>query len=235
MDEGGTQLLGVMLTPQPTVNLRRRNRVEEGMIGPHEVHWYRPEIAEPGAEEKRVTVIELGKDRYAQIWVDANFKEGQLGKIRIGQAVKVMADVYGDEVEYRGTVAGLAAGTGAAFALLPAQNATGNWIKVVQRVPVRIELDAKQLAAHPLRIGLSMDVTVDVRQRGGAALAADAAPTRVARTQVYGDHDDGAAHEIERIIAANRGSASAAAALPSGPQLAAAVRPNGSKPDPKAP
>lgn len=77
VDEGGKQLLGVMLTAEPTVNLRRRNRVEEGVIAGQEVHWYRPEIAEPGAEEKRVTVVELGKKRYAQIWVDAN-DPGQL-------------------------------------------------------------------------------------------------------------------------------------------------------------
>ncbi len=87
VDEGGTQLLGVMLTPQPTVNLRRRNRVEEGIIGPHEVHWYRPEIAEPGAEEKRVTVIELGKDRYAQIWVDANDPDQLRRALAVAQAL----------------------------------------------------------------------------------------------------------------------------------------------------
>ena len=81
-----------------------------------------------------------------QVWVDANFKEVQLRKIRLGQPVRLTADVYGKKVEYKGTVAGLGAGTGAAFALLPAQNATGNWIKVVQRVPVRVMLDAEQLA-----------------------------------------------------------------------------------------
>ncbi len=146
-----------------------------------------------------------------QIWVDANFKEGQLGKIRIGQHAKVTADVYGSKIEYVGTVAGLGAGTGSAFALLPAQNATGNWIKVVQRVPVRIELDPRQLAAHPLRIGLSMDVTVDVAEQGGTALAT-AAPTPVSRTQVYADQDDGATREIERIVAANSGRAASTAA-----------------------
>ena len=106
-----------------------------------------------------------------QLWVDANFKEVQLRSIRIGQPAKLLADVYGKKVEYQGTVSGLGAGTGAAFSLLPAQNATGNWIKVVQRVPVRISLDPKQIADHPLRVGLSMDVEVDVSQQDGKALA----------------------------------------------------------------
>ena len=99
-----------------------------------------------------------------QVWVDANFKEVQLRNIRIGQPVTLTADLYGGKVEYHGTVAGFGAGTGAAFALLPAQNATGNWIKVVQRVPVRIALDPGELAAHPLRVGLSMKVQVETRQ-----------------------------------------------------------------------
>ncbi len=105
------------------------------------------------------------------MWVDANFKEGQLRNIRIGQPVTLEADVYGNKVEYHGTVDGLGAGTGAAFALLPAQNATGNWIKVVQRVPVRVALDPAQLAEHPLRVGLSMEAQVDVSDRTGKTLA----------------------------------------------------------------
>lgn len=101
-----------------------------------------------------------------QIWVEANFKENQLRDMRIGQPVTLAADLYGGAVVYHGTVAGLDAGTGSAFALLPAQNATGNWIKVVQRVPVRIALDPQELAQHPLRIGLSMAVEVDVGKEG---------------------------------------------------------------------
>lgn len=97
------------------------------------------------------------------VWVDANFKESQLRGLRIGQPARLTADVYGDEVVYPGHVIGLAAGTGSAFALLPAQNATGNWIKVVQRVPVRIALDERELQAHPLRSGLSMQATIDTR------------------------------------------------------------------------
>ena len=93
-----------------------------------------------------------------QVWVDANFKEVQLRKMRIGQPVTLTADAYGSAVEYHGTVTGMGVGTGSAFALLPAQNATGNWIKVVQRLPVRIALDPKELAEHPLRVGLSMEV-----------------------------------------------------------------------------
>jgi membrane fusion protein, multidrug efflux system len=106
-----------------------------------------------------------------QVWVEANFKEVQLRQMRIGQPVKLSADIYGEKVEYTGHVQGLGAGTGAAFALLPAQNATGNWIKVVQRVPVRVELDAKPLVAHPLRVGLSMVATVDVADQAGAPVA----------------------------------------------------------------
>ena len=97
-----------------------------------------------------------------RLYVDANFKEGQLKRVRPGQPATLTSDLYGGDVVYHGRVAGLAGGTGAAFALMPAQNATGNWTKVVQRLPVRIELDPKELAAHPLRVGLSMDAEVDV-------------------------------------------------------------------------
>jgi membrane fusion protein (multidrug efflux system) len=106
-----------------------------------------------------------------RLWIDANFKEVQLRRMRIGQPVRVVSDLYGGHVEYRGRVEGLGMGTGAAFALLPAQNATGNWVKVVQRVPVRIALDPQELRAHPLRIGLSTKVTVDVRDQSGPVLA----------------------------------------------------------------
>ncbi len=108
------------------------------------------------------------------LWVDANFKETQLAHMRIGQPATVVSDIYGDEVEYTGKVVGLDMGTGSAFSLLPAQNATGNWIKVVQRLPVRIELDAKQLEQHPLRIGLSTLVTVNTSNRDGSVLASQA-------------------------------------------------------------
>ena len=106
-----------------------------------------------------------------QVWVEANFKETQLGKMRIGQPVEVHSDLYGGDVAYNGKVAALGLGTGSAFSLLPAQNASGNWIKIVQRVPVRIELDPKQLHEHPLRLGLSMSVDVAIRDQSGSSLA----------------------------------------------------------------
>ena len=96
------------------------------------------------------------------LWVDANFKEGQLRKVKRGQPVTLTSDLYGSDVEYRGTVVGFSGGTGSAFAVVPAQNATGNWIKVVQRLPVRIRLDPRQLTEHPLRVGLSMTADIDV-------------------------------------------------------------------------
>ncbi|AWS49753.1 MULTISPECIES: multidrug efflux MFS transporter periplasmic adaptor subunit EmrA [Providencia] len=105
------------------------------------------------------------------VWVDANFKETQLEKVRIGQPVTINSDFYGADIVYNGTVVGLDMGTGSAFSLLPAQNATGNWIKVVQRLPVRVELDPEQVAKHPLRIGLSMNVTIDIKDQNGPVLA----------------------------------------------------------------
>ncbi|KFL47478.1 multidrug resistance protein A [Sphingobium sp. ba1] len=98
----------------------------------------------------------------AQVYVDANFKERQLGKVKVGMPAKVTADIYGGDVVYHGKVVGFSGGTGASLSLIPAQNATGNWIKVVQRLPVRIALDPKELAAHPLRVGLSTEVEIDL-------------------------------------------------------------------------
>lgn len=105
------------------------------------------------------------------VWVDANFKETQLENVRIGQPVTINSDFYGSNVSYKGTVMGLDMGTGSAFSLLPAQNATGNWIKVVQRLPVRVELDPEQVAKYPLRIGLSMNVTIDIKDQNGPVLS----------------------------------------------------------------
>jgi len=142
-----------------------------------------------------------------QLWVEANFKETQLGKMRIGQPVQVHADLYGDEVTYAGTVDSLGMGTGSAFSLLPAQNASGNWIKIVQRLPVKITLDPGQLREHPLRIGLSMDVNVNLKDQNGPVLAparqdrADARPlmTTAAYAQQLADAD----RLIASIIAQN--------------------------------
>ena len=146
----------------------------------------------------------------SQVWVDANFKEVQLRNIRIGQPVHMTADVYGSKVEYKGHVAGLGVGTGAAFALLPAQNATGNWIKVVQRVPVRVALDADQLGRNPLRVGLSMDVTVDVTQKDGKSLADAPREAPLTATAVYASDESGADVQVRRVIAANVGRGAAA-------------------------
>ena len=144
-----------------------------------------------------------------QLWVDANFKEAQLGGLRIGQPVTLSSDVYGRRVRFRGTVGGLGAGTGAAFALLPAQNATGNWIKIVQRVPVRILLDPTDLAAHPLRVGLSMEVSVDVSDRRGRTLAEAPRNQPLAQTQVFDVLAGAADAEVARLIATSGGTAAA--------------------------
>lgn len=134
------------------------------------------------------------------LWVDANFKEVQLGHLRIGQPATVVSDLYGDDVTYHGKVSGIGIGTGAAFALLPAQNASGNWIKVIQRVPVRVDLDPKELAEHPLRIGLSTTVTVDTHDRSGQMLAINETPS-ADTTDVYVSDVSQAEAEVERIIA----------------------------------
>jgi membrane fusion protein (multidrug efflux system) len=147
-----------------------------------------------------MTVIPLD-----QVWVEANFKEGQLRAMRIGQPVTLSADLYGGAVTYHGRVAGLGAGTGGAFALLPAQNATGNWIKVVQRVPVRIALDARQLAEHPLRVGLSLTARVDVRDTSGPVLAGIAQAPPARQTAVFDVDERAADAEVRRIIEANGG------------------------------
>jgi membrane fusion protein (multidrug efflux system) len=145
----------------------------------------------------------------ADVWVDANFKESQLENIRIGQPASLTADIYGSKVVFHGTVAGFGAGTGAAFSLLPAQNATGNWIKIVQRLPVRIALDPKELAAHPLQVGLSMQVEVDAHDTAGKRLpeaTAAAPPAPVYKTEVFGSMGAASDKRVEAIIAANLGA-----------------------------
>ena len=144
-----------------------------------------------------------------QVWVEANFKEVQLRHLRLGQPVELTADLYGKKVTYRGQVAGLSAGTGSAFALLPAQNATGNWIKVVQRVPVRIALDAAQLAEHPLRVGLSMVATVDVTQQNGKALADGPRAQSVEQAALMDGLEKEADAQVLQVITAHSGPAPA--------------------------
>jgi membrane fusion protein (multidrug efflux system) len=138
-----------------------------------------------------------------QVWVDANFKEGQLAHLRTGQPVKLTADAYGSSVEYHGRVAGFGAGTGSSFALLPAQNATGNWIKVVQRVPVRIVIDPKEVEQHPLQIGLSMQVEVDTHQREGQRLQKAPRAHAGYETLAFSSVDELAEQRVAAIIAAN--------------------------------
>jgi len=149
----------------------------------------------------------------AEVWVDANFKETQLQHVRIGQPVTLTADLYGGAVTYHGSVIGLAPGTGSAFALLPPQNATGNWIKIVQRLPVRIRLDPRELAAHPLRVGLSMNVSIDTHDRSGPVLASAPSMELPMETKAY-EHALVDAARLEReIVQANLGQGSAAAVL----------------------
>jgi len=129
------------------------------------------------------------------VWVDANFKEGQLEDMRIGQPVSVTADIYGGSVKYHGRIVGLGAGSGSAFALLPPQNASGNWIKIVQRVPVRISLDPKELRDHPLRVGLSVNASVDISDTSGSSVA-----TTVAARTLRGDVGDDGGPEADALI-----------------------------------
>ncbi|AZD87217.1 efflux RND transporter periplasmic adaptor subunit [Pseudomonas chlororaphis] len=135
-----------------------------------------------------------------QLWIDANFKETQLRDMRIGQPVDIEADIYGSEVKYSGTIDSLGAGTGSAFALLPAQNATGNWIKIVQRVPVRIHVNAEELAKHPLRVGLSTVVNVDLHDQSGPVLAQQPPQKASFSTNVYDRQLSEADALIARLI-----------------------------------
>src|ERR1700722_9184013 len=138
-----------------------------------------------------------------QVWVDANFKEPQMAAMRLGQPVTLTADLYGNSVQYHGKVAGFGAGTGSAFSLLPAQNATGNWIKIVQRVPVRVALDPRELAAHPLQIGLTMKAEVNVHNDSGVRLPQLASNNVAYSTDVFHSTDESADARVQAIIAAN--------------------------------
>lgn len=132
-----------------------------------------------------------------RLWVEANFKEGQIRHMRVGQPVEIVSDIYGARVVYRGRLQGFSAGTGSAFSMLPSQNAAGNWIKVVQRVPVVISIEPADLAAHPLRVGLSMRASVDTHERGGHALDGEP-PTPAESTRVH----DGVVSEADAAAAA---------------------------------
>lgn len=144
-----------------------------------------------------MAVVPLGR-----VWVDANFRETQLKDLRIGQPATVVADTYGGDVVFHGRVVGVGAGSGNAFALLPPQNASGNWIKIVQRVPVRIALDTRELQRNPLRVGLSVKATVDTANTGGARLGQTAAPPYSGTVPPALDPQVEA--RIRQIVAANR-------------------------------
>ena len=173
------------------------NNARAGIVAPVTGYVARRSVqvgqrVQPGAALMAVVPAE-------QMWVDANFKETQLRHMRLGQEVELRSDLYGSDVTYKGRITNLGLGTGSAFSLLPAQNASGNWIKIVQRVPVRIAVDAKQLAEHPLRLGLSMKAEVNLHDQKGTVLPADAAKGMVYGTQVYAKqlHDaDALIHSI---------------------------------------
>jgi len=175
-------ILGTRLEDQPAVQQAaaevrnawlalQRTKIVSPMTG-----YVSRRAVQPGAQIGVTTPL-MAVVPASGLWVDANFKETQLAHMRIGQTATVVSDIYGDDVTYTGKVVGLDMGTGSAFSLLPAQNATGNWIKVVQRLPVRIELDANQLSQHPLRIGLSTLVKVDTSNSDGQMLASQARTT----------------------------------------------------------
>jgi len=138
----------------------------------------------------------------ASVWIDANFKEVQLARMRVGQPVTVKADIYGGGVTYHGHIEGLGAGSGSAFALLPPQNASGYWIKIVQRVPVRVALDPAELRDHPLRVGLSVAVDADVRDQSGALVTTKVGPG-ITRANTGEDSAPIADALIARILAQN--------------------------------
>ena len=152
------------------------------------------------AGEALMTVIPL-----QSLWVDANFKEVQLRNLRIGQKAEVRSDLYGGSFIFHGHIQGMSAGTGAAFSLLPPQNASGNWIKVVQRVPVRIQIDDSDLIKSPLRVGLSATVTADTTSRDGPVLAPEANEMPVGDTQVYTQDLDKANAEADAVVRRNLG------------------------------
>lgn len=176
-----------------------RTRIVSPMTG-----YVSRRAVQPGAQISPTTPL-MAVVPATDLWVDANFKETQLANMRIGQPVTVITDIYGDDVKYTGKVVGLDMGTGSAFSLLPAQNATGNWIKVVQRLPVRVELDARQLEQHPLRIGLSTLVTVDTANRDGQVLASQVRTTPVAESNAREINLAPVNKLIDDIVQANAG------------------------------
>ncbi len=219
---------GIAVDQHPSV-LRASARVREAYVA-----LKRVELQAPVAGYVARRNVQLGQRVPAgspllsvialdQVWVDANFKESQLKNLRLGQPVELSADVYGKNVKYHGTIEGLGAGTGAAFALLPAQNATGNWIKVVQRVPVRVRLDARELVDHPLRLGLSMEARVDVSKTDGRMLADAAAAPQEVQTAVFEQDNREADTRVQQIIGQHGGGGSRTAAATRAPSAKPSV------------
>ncbi len=152
-----------------------------------------------GASEPLMALVPL-----EEIWVDANFREVELKNIRIGQPVSLVADMYGHDPVFHGRIAGLNPGTGSVFSILPPQNATGNWIKIIQRVPVKINLNAEEIKEHPLVLGLSMTVKVDTHERSGRRLPEAVQPVRpIYQTDVYMDELNGVEEMIQEILSQN--------------------------------
>lgn len=138
-----------------------------------------------------------------QMWVEANFKEDQIGKMQIGQVAKVTTDTYGSSVPFHGEIVGIGGGTGSVFSVLPPQNATGNWIKIVQRVPVRIKLKEEEIKTNPLRLGLSLEVNVDIHTIGASSIPAIASESSLYETNIFKGEEDGSQKLIESILFAN--------------------------------
>jgi membrane fusion protein (multidrug efflux system) len=200
---------GTTVAQHPNV-LRAASQLQDALLAQSRTTLYAPvggavarrsvqvgQRVTPGAPVMSVVPLD-------QLWIDANFKESQLSQVQVGQPVTIVADLYGGKVKYDGRIAGMGAGTGSAFALLPAQNATGNWIKIVQRVPVRITVDPKQLAEHPLRIGLSVQADVNLHNEAGRTdqrRATATVPTTY--TAVSGPTNDRAKARVDEIVAAN--------------------------------
>lgn len=203
-------VLGTRLEQQPAV-LQAATEVRNAWLALQRTHIVSPisgyvsrRSVQPGAQIGTTTPL-MAVVPATNLWIDANFKETQLAHMRIGQPATVISDIYGDDVKYTGKVVGLDMGTGSAFSLLPAQNATGNWIKVVQRLPVRIELDEKQLAEHPLRIGLSTLVEVNTTDRDGEMLASQVRSSPVYESNAREIALDPVNKLIDEIIQANAG------------------------------
>ncbi len=168
----------------PVEGLTAQRRIQVGMWVP--------------AGQSLMSVIPLD-----QIWVNANFKETQLRAMRIGQTVKITSDLYGGDVLFHGKIVGLPGAAGNAFSLLPPQNLTGNWIKIVQRLPVRVELDPEELKQHPLRIGLSMEARVNLHETGGCLVPTSNAGSPIYQTQIFDEEEEGNQELIARIICEN--------------------------------